>query len=711
MRQRFVLCVSVGAAALTANGSAAFAQTQPGDAPPAAAVPQASRATSYPATFFAPYAPSNALDIVRQIPGFQLDEGNTDVRGFAGAAGNIVFNGARPSSKSESLSTILAQIPARRVLSVEVGPGSLYGSEYAGKSQVANIILSAEGGFNATVTASARTLYTGAVIPNLTGSATLKRGNSTYNVSAGTDRDDVADEGTDTITDLATGELIEKRRKANRYRPHAPYISGNWALEQAPDRSAHLNGRFSRFNEDFDQVNKVYPVGDSPRDDRLFMVVEQPAFEIGGDVTRPLAGGAVKLLGLVNRSQRESLDTVLERIDGEVVGGFEQGQELQRGETIGRLNWTRANLWGLSFEAGAEAALNTLDADLNLFVLGEDGERERIDLPIDQATVEEKRAEFYVKAGRAFSDALRVDAGLNYELSDLKVRGDTTADRVLKFWKPSVTVDWKPGNGWHTQFSVRRTVAQLEFFDFISSAQLSDDRVNGGNANLQPQRAWEVRASVDRPLFGSGLVKLDLGYDHISMLQDRILTEEGFDAPGNIGTGKRTFATLAVDAPLDRFGLSGTRAKFNGTLQRTRVHDPISDEVRNFSNYFPDWEWFFELRRDAGKWAYGFDVGDRDNFTIFRANEEDINFNSGLFGNAFVEYRPSPRTTVTLNANNVFATHGIRDRVFTLPNRSFDGPDIREFRERNNHQTFELTFKRTFGGGAAGVAAPGGSAN
>ena len=701
MCQRSSLWVSVGVAALVANGSQALAQTTGGETPAPAAATQPSRTTSYPASFFAPYAPTSALDIVRQVPGFQLEQGNSDVRGFAGAAGNVVFNGARPSSKSESLSTILAQIPASRVVRVDVGPGSLYGSEYSGKSQVLNIILSAEGGFNGSVTASARTLYTGAVIPNLTASATLKRGSSTYNVSAGTGRDDVADEGTDKITNFHTGELIEKRRKANRYRPHSPYISANWALEQASDRSAHLNGRFSRFTEDFEQENRVYPVGEPERDDQLFMEVTSPTFEIGGDVTRPLGGGAIKLLGLVNRQKRESLDTVVERIDGVVVGGFEQGQDLKRGETIGRINWTKADLLGLSFEAGAEAALNTLDADLNLFIVGPDGVKTRFDLPIDQATVKEKRAEFYVKAGRALSDEVRVDAGLNYEVSDLSVRGDTTADRVLKFLKPSLTVDWKPGKGWHTQFSIRRTVAQLEFFDFISSAQLSDSRFNGGNADLEPQRTWEARISVDRPLFGTGLVKLDLGYDHISMLQDRILTEEGFDAPGNIGTGKRSFATLAVDAPLDRFGLKGTRAKFNATLQRTRVHDPISDEVRNFSNYFPNWEWSVELRRDAGHWAYGFDVGDRDKFTIFRASEEDINFNGGPFGNAFVEYRPSPRTTVTFNVNNLFGTQGIRDRQFTIPDRSFDGPDIREYRERNNHQTFQLTFKRTFGSGGA----------
>ena len=95
-------------------------------------------------------------------------------------------------------------------------------------------------------------------------------------------------------------------------------------------------------------------------------------------------------------------------------------------------------------------------------------------------------------------------------------------------------------------------------------------------------------------LFGTGLVKLDAGYDRISLLQDRILTDEGFDAPGNIGTGKRAFVALAVDAPLDRLGIKGARVKLNGQLQRTRVEDPISGETRNFTGFFPDWEWSAE---------------------------------------------------------------------------------------------------------------------
>ena len=84
-----------------------------------------------------------------------------------------------------------------------------------------------------------------------------------------------------------------------------------------------------------------------------------------------------------------------------------------------------------------------------------------------------------------------------------------------------------------------------------------------------------------------------------------------------------------MDAPLDKLGLKGMRLKFGGTLQRTRVDDPISGEVRNWSDFFPDWRWNVDFRHDVGKFSYGFTVEDRDRFTFFRTDEYDINFNGG----------------------------------------------------------------------------------
>jgi outer membrane receptor protein involved in Fe transport len=707
------LLAGIAAAAFTTA-----VQAQPAAAPPAPPPTTSSRTTTYDAAYFAQFAPRTALDIAQRVPGFTLDLGNNqsstgvDVRGFAGTAGNVVINGARPSAKAETLDTTLSRIPAQRVVRVELGPGDLFGSDYAGKSQVLNIILSQEAGIDANVSATGTRRYTGYINRDITASALIRRGASTFNLSGGLANNKQYEEGTDTLTDPATGELVEFRRKHNVYFNRDPYLSAAWALEHGPTSAFRLNARWQPSRFDLFQRNRVTPSDGPVHDDNLHQHYRDPVIEIGGDVTRPLAGGAIKFVGLATRRKRNDFDAYVER-DGllednpAVVGGFEQLVKARRNETIGRASWTRSNLWGLSFEAGAEGSLYTHDdADDDVEIV-ETRDRDPVDLSIADATVKEKRGEVYVNLGKNLSPALRLDGGLNYEFSTLTVRGDATADRKLKFLKPNLTVDWKPGGGWHTQFSVRRTVAQLDFYDFISLGELSTNRINGGNADLQPQRSWEFRGTVEHALLGDGLVKLDFGYDLISMLQDRILIfdEKGkaFDAPGNLGTGRRSFATLTVDAPLGRLW-KGLRAKFNGTLQRTRVDDPITGQPRKFSGFYPDWQWELDVRRDAGAFSYGFDISDNQRFTFYRTDEFDTNFNRGAYMTAFLEYRPTARTSIRFDAGNVLNTHAARSRLLFDPNRLQGEAVINEFRDRNRHRSFGITLKQSFGGGSAKVA-------
>jgi len=712
-RAHILSATALASAMLVPQLARAQTADQPATPTPAAGT-SAEGVTVYPAEFFARYAPRTALDIAMRVPGFNLDLGDSEVRGFAGAAGNVVINGARPSSKAESLQTTLSRIPASRVERVEVGPGNLYGADYSSRSQVLNIILSAEGGIDGNLTATARRLYTGKVWGSGSGSALIRRGASTINLSAGTNYYLGHEEGTDPLSYVPQGGIFEFRRKFNSYEEFFPYISGSWALERASDKSMRVNARWSPGQFDLEQKNRVFQDGVPPHDDSLIQDYDNSVFELGGDITRPLAGGAIKLVGLATRRKVNNFDAYILRngllADGAVqVGGVDQTQTAQRNETIGRLSWSRQDLAGFSFEAGGEAVLNTLDSNVELFGVNPDGSKTPIDLPIDNALVKEKRGELFVNAGRQLNPKLRADAGLRFEYSHLTVTGDASSDRKLWFLKPSLTLDWRPGNDWHAQLAIKRTVAQLDFFDFISTADLSSDRVNGGNAELQPQRAWEVRLTVDRPIFGDGLAKLEVGHDLISLLQDRVLVfdDQGnaFDAPGNIGTGKRWFGRLTLDAPLGNVW-SGLRVRFNGLLQSTRVNDPISGEPRNFSGYYPDWEWSVDVRRDSGKFSYGFVVSDRDRFSFFRTTEFDTNYNGGPYGTAFVEYRPNPRWSVTFDVDNALNTWAARDRLIFLPNRLTPEFVFNEFRERNRHVNFGLTIKRSFGGGNGGGKAP-----
>jgi hypothetical protein len=666
------------------GGSAASAQT-----------PGPGGRTVYERVYFAPFSPSNALEIVQRVPGFTLEAGNTEVRGFGQAAGNVVINGQRPSSKADTLETVLARIPANRVARVEVGPGDLFGSEFAGKPQVLNLVLTAGGGLAGTVNASVTRTWDGRIAPAGSVSLLLRRGASSFNASAGYTSYPNTEEGFDTLKDAA-GTLLEYRRKTNTIADRSAYVSGSWELNSGENRTAHLNFRAARYWFDLGQTNDVTPAASPVRDDRLSEDYNRRDFEIGGDVTRPFLGGGLKLIGLATRRHRHNVDSAFNRIKSQVIGGSIQDLSDNRQETVGRIVWNKGNLAGWSVETGAEGVLNKLDTDNNVFLIDSAGTRTRFDLPVDQAVVKEYRGEAFVNAGRPLSPTLRMDLGLTWEASRLTVSGDAKAERVLKFLKPKASFDWRPKGGWHAQLSIARTVAQLQFEDFISTAELTNDRVNGGNADLVPQRAWEILGTLEHPILGDGLVKLEAGYNRISLVQDRIPTPEGFDAPGNLGNGTLKSLKGTLEAPLGRFGIKGGRLTASLSWIGMSVEDPYTHRARQFSGYTPlllD----VNFRQDLGRFAWGFEATANSPTRFFRLDEIDKPYSHNPYISAFAEYRPSAKTTLRLGLDNLSNVSGLRDRTFYFPDRRNPNPNLFEHRDRNRHVVPTLSLKHSFG--------------
>ncbi len=64
---------------------------------------------------------------------------------------------------------------------------------------------------------------------------------------------------------------------------------------------------------------------------------------------------------------------------------------------------------------------------------------------------------------------------------------------------------------------------------------------------------------------------------------------------------------------------------------------------------------------------------------------------------AFVEYRPSSRTTATLGTDNVTNAVSMRSRTFHDPDRATIDPLLQEYRERNPQVLFYPSIKHSFG--------------
>jgi len=524
----------------------------------------------------------------------------------------------------------------------------------------------------------------------------LRRGRSSFNASAGFDNRATTEEGFDLLTELPSGAHAERRLKVNTYADRSAYLSGSWEHKDGENRTAHVNGRFQRAWFDLNQKNDVFPAVGAIRDDRLNQNYDSRNMEIGGDITRPLLGGGIKLIGLATRRHRHNVDTSLNRVQSQVIGGFAQDLENQRNESVVRLVWNRSNLRGWSVEMGAEGVLNSLDSNVNLFSIDAGGARTRIDLPVDQAVVKEYRGEAFVTAGRPLSPTIRMDLGLTFEASRLTVSGDAEAERVLKFLKPKATFDWRPKPGWRAQLSIARTVAQLQFEDFISNAELTNDRVNGGNADLLPQRAWEARLTLERKILGDGLIKVEAGYDRISLVQDRVPTPEGFDAPGNLGNGRIYILRSTIDAPLARLGIKGGRLTVHTSYVDTAVEDPYTHLQRHFSGY-SIFSADASFRQDLGKFAYGASFYVNSPTFFFRQNEVDKPYSQNPYVTAFVEYRPTPKTTLTFSLDNLTDVPAFRSRTFYFPDRTSPNPGLFERRHRNKHIIPQLSIKHSFG--------------
>ncbi|HEY3949491.1 MAG TPA: TonB-dependent receptor, partial [Phenylobacterium sp.] len=130
---------------ILAQAAAAAAPVSPATpATPAPAVAQTG-VISYASDFFAFAHPNTALDMVNQLPGFALDTGSS-VRGYEGAAGNVLIDGQRPAVKTEGIDSILQRMLATHVARIDIIRGGAPGIDMQGKTVIANVITKKENG-------------------------------------------------------------------------------------------------------------------------------------------------------------------------------------------------------------------------------------------------------------------------------------------------------------------------------------------------------------------------------------------------------------------------------------------------------------------------------------------------------------------------------------------------------------------------------------
>lgn len=646
----------------------------------------------YEAAFFSQFSPQNAMDMVRQTPGFSLDGGD-DRRGFSGAVGNLLIDGLRPSTKSQSLSAILSRIPVDQVVRLEVLRGAAIAGDASGQSVLLNVVRTPTAG-SGVWEAGFEYGSTPHVAPRGEASYSGRNGQFEYGVGMSLFTQHRALGGWQRREDASgTPTLYVDTPSPRNYREGD--LNGNFAMPLWGGRLS-TNARYDqwRFHAD-SSYERTLPSG-APHSFLLSDYTERGGgLEVGLNYDRSFGPWNVEMVGLINRRRYESDEIATARDDaGAVTDVVVPDLVRDTGETILRSAVSRT-LGVHSVEFGGEGAFNTLDQEFSLTV--DDGSGPTtIPIPNSNVLVEEERAEFFGVHTWRPTDRWSLESRVAWETSTLNFSGDANQSVELSFWKPSVQLTRTIGENNQVRFRLYRDVGQLDFDDFVSAVSVSDDRINGGNPDLAPETSWRAEAGMDWR-FGEAALGLTLRHSRISDVADVVLVTAQvpdpcggagepvcqtvrFDAPGNIGDGEETRLDLNFSTPLN-FLLPGARVTIEGMLRESNVNDPVTGRDRTIS-FRPESQIEVEFRQDISslRMAWGVSVFKQGEFQAYRFNEIDTN-EEGPWIDAFIETTALPNNMrLRAWAANIAPGTINRDRRFFAPDRTgpFERRDLRQ---------------------------------
>lgn len=630
--------------AILFSGSAALAQAPAETAPVARAAAVDAAGTGilvFAPAFFAEQQPNTALDMVNRVPGFSVDDGSGS-RGFEGAVGNVLINGARPASKNDTGSNVLSRTTAAQVERIELVRGGAPGIDMQGYPVVANVILKSESSRQHILTTYA-TLYDGGQdLFGVNYQFTAREGDRSWGLtlSDGISSSDSNGTGRVVRTD-GNGVVLRDETHFNDGYGGGDSIRGNYSGPLVGGK-IDLTARYG-INDWHSQQLQTSAVArrESLNDN------DGDSGEFGVVYTRPIGERWKLETRFIHQFENFSGTSIyrqtLNNVDSpEQVFGFDG----KSSETIlrGLLRFERSPR--LTFETGGELAYNMLETDQAFTVGGV-----AVPLPSASVTVEETRGEAFGKATFRLNPELTLEGGLRLEGSTISQSGDANQEKSFFFAKPRVLATWTPMENNQVRFRFERELGQLDFSDFAASADLDDGNLFGGNVDLEPEQRWISELTWERRFWEEGIISLGLRHDEIIDVIDVIPLPAGLSAVGNIGNGSLDRISVSATIPTTKLGLTGGLFTVSNNWNHSEVTDPTTGEARPISGVRRS-QVAFEFRQDItslkAQWGMNF-LPAFDDPTY----DPDLRRNVRLrdYFEAWAEYKPTADLSIRAQVN------------------------------------------------------------
>lgn len=695
--------------ATTAWTAPAFAQdAATGDAPPpapveampaeatpaeAAAAPEG-RQVYIPADF-ARYAPKNALDMLQQVPSFQIRD-SENLRGLGQATGNVLFNGQRPSSKSDDLPTLLSRIPAANVTRIEIVDGATL--DIPGLSgQVANVVYTSSDALSGQFswTGEMRAHYADPLFTRGSVSVGGRSGALEYEVGLDNNRAGRSSAGGPTLIGNAAGAVTETRDDVWTSNYDAPKLSGKLTWNGAGS-VAHLNGHYQRTWNRYDERGERVSPGLPDRVRTVRVRNKTWNYEIGGDYEFAVGPGRLKAIGLRRFNHEPFREEVVTEFAGGAAptgNGFSQTGDISETIARGEYSW---KMLGGDWQLSSEAAFNSLDNVASLSTLDPQGDFVSVPFPGGTGGVKEDRYEALLSFGRPLSRTLSFQIIGGAEHSTIAQSGPGGLTRSFFRPKGTLSLAWKPSDTFDASLKIRRRVLQLSFYDFLARAFLNDGTVNSSNNDLRPQQDWSYEGEINKKLGPWGSQQLRFVYRDVSDFVDIVPVGTG-EAIGNIPKSWAAAIVSTSTINLDPIGLKGVRLDGSFVLQTSRVRDPFTGEKRQWRG-FTNRQAFVSLRHDipGSDWAYGGEANHNHVLPRYRRNEVDRSWEGPWFANLFVEHKDVMGLTVRAEAGNLLNARSRRERTVYTGLRGASPIAFTEERDRLIGPIFSLSVRGNF---------------
>lgn len=641
----------------------------------------------YDKAFFDRTQPSNAYEMVALVPGFAIVEGDADVRGYSGAAGNVLIDGQRPSGKTDTLEAVLQRIPAARVARIELIRAGTAGYDMQGYALLANVVLVKSGRISGRIEAEQALYRHGLRAPRVSAQATLGDPRRVIDLFATAYRE-IDDEHGFGVRNRFAADGTPLRLVDYAQPEGADVVQGTFAYRQPLlGGTFHLNGLVQDKRKFADIAYAIYfpEAGVIEGSERK----RARTYEGGLRYERALGpAGDLELVG-----SYRSISTVGIDQENTASGNSLSDETSQASEAIVRASF-RHHRGGLNVEVGAEGAINALDSR-NALV--EDGAP--VDLPHADVRVAERRAELFATASGAPTRHVDVEFGVRYEMSRLSQTGDVDLVKSLAFWKPRARLSWTPSANQTLRLLIEREVGQLDFGDFVGAASLTNGTVSAGNADLEPDSLWRLEAAYERR-FGAGSLTVAVRREWISNLVDQLpVVVDGavFDAVGNIGAARRDMVEASLKWPLEGLGAKGVVVTADMVARRSRAIDPTTGERRSISGDLPV-EARIAFTHDIPAWKlrWGGSYAFARTETGFKVEEVERDRLAGRF-DLFAEYHPDSRWTFRLFGKNLTDSAATRTRDIYAGVRGDTALQYRELRVLRSGRYVGVTVQRSFG--------------